>query len=98
MILHQRTTIAVILLCCALGVSGCALMMPLSLLDSASDSGTTGTDATETKAPTSLALGSVIEAGTATFNPDSPDFRLFNICTKLTTQQWEAAGLRPMPE
>lgn len=39
-------------------------------------------------------LGEVLEAGTGTFDPNDPNFTLFNPCTEVSQEQYEKLGLK----
>lgn len=80
--IHRPAAIVGALLCCALGLSACIL---------------TPADLTNIVAKKTT-VGGVLEAGTATFDPDVPDFELYNICQNIAEVQWNGIGLKPAEE
>lgn len=46
----------------------------------------------------SMTLGDAFKAGETTFDASDPNFRLYNVCKVITTEQWEIIGLTPVED
>ncbi|MDO5098309.1 MAG: DUF3558 family protein [Corynebacterium sp.] len=87
----HRVLIATVV-CCVFLLSGCGLSTPFAQYLAAKNQSQSQQQPASSQADQPKTLGEVLEAGTGTFDPNDPNFSLFNPCTEITEKQFEQLG------
>lgn len=74
-------------------LSGCGLAGPISHYLAAKNQAQTQQHLVSTPAAEPETLGEVLETGTGTFDPNDPNFKIFNPCTEISKEEYAQLGL-----
>ncbi|MDO5097169.1 MAG: DUF3558 family protein [Corynebacterium sp.] len=88
----HRVLIATVV-CCVFLLSGCGLSAPFAQYLAAKNQSQSHQQAASSQADQPKTLGEVLEVGTGTFDPNDPNFAVFDPCGEVTKEQYEQFGL-----
>ncbi|AKK07121.1 hypothetical protein CMUST_14140 [Corynebacterium mustelae] len=89
----HRVLIATVV-CCVFLLSGCGLSTPLAQYLAVKNQPQSHQLPASSQVAEPETLGEVLEAGTGTFDPNDPNFTLFNPCTEISEEQYEKLGFK----
>ncbi|MDO5099875.1 MAG: DUF3558 family protein [Corynebacterium sp.] len=87
-----RCTVSAVVVCCVFLLSGCGFSTPLAQYLAVKNQSQSHQQPASSQVAEPKTLGEVLEAGTGTFDPNDPNFMVFDPCGDVTTKQYEEFG------